>query len=270
MPDDVRGPGTGQSQYSVRAVLRAVAILRAFEPGVGSMALAEIARRAGLDKATCRRLLMTLKEAGLVDQNLVSQHYSLGIGVLEIASAVPPVSNLPDLAADLLRSLAETTGATVFLSVRRDDKALCLGRFMADAAVQVRWWDIGGTRPMNCGGAPRLLLAYAPPDEQERIISAGLTRFTAKSELDPGKLRADLRQICARGWEIAVDDVYEGLSAIAVPFFDSGGRFVGAISIAGLTARLRDQAENPLWLDELNAAARLLSARIRADQDFTL
>lgn len=269
MPDDIHDAAPDAAPYAVRSVLRAVAILRTFSADQTTLPLSEIAARAALDKATTRRLLMTLKQAGLVDQNLATQHYSLGLGVLEIAGAVPSVSNLSDLAADLLRALADETGATVFLSVRRDATALCLGRYMADTAIQVRWWDVGGTRPMNCGGAPRLLLAYAPAEEQDRIIAAGLTRFTRHSELDPDRLRADLAAIRKRGWELAVDDVYEGLSALAVPFFDTSGNFVGAISLAGLTAQLADK-DDPRHLPKLQATAASLSRRIRGMHDFTV
>ena len=44
----------------VRSVRRALAILRAFRLSDRSLALGEIARRARLDKATARRLLVTL------------------------------------------------------------------------------------------------------------------------------------------------------------------------------------------------------------------
>lgn len=269
MSDDTPGPDAGKTQYSVRSVLRAIAILRTFSPEQSSLPLADIASRAKLDKATSRRLLMTLKQVGLVDQNLATQQYSLGLGILEIAAAVPSVSDLSELAADLLRALADSTGATVFLSLRRDKMAICLGRYMADTAIQVRWWDVGGSRPMNCGAAPRLLLAYAPPDEQKAIIAAGMTRFTNASEMDPGRLRADLVTIRERGWELAIDDVYEGLGAVAVPFFDNAGAFVGAISIAKLTPHITDADGNPSHLEELQATATTLSMRIRGGQNFT-
>lgn len=269
MSDDTPGPDSGNTQYSVRSVLRAISILRAFSPEQSSLPLADIASRAKLDKATSRRLLMTLKQVGMVDQNLATQHYSLGLGILEIAGAVPSVSDLSELASDLLRALADSTGATVFLTLRRANLAVCLGRYMADTAIQVRWWDVGGTRPMNCGAAPRLLLAYAPPDEQKRIIADGLTKFTEYSELDPDRLRADLVTIRKRGWELAIDDVYEGLGALAVPFFDNAGAFVGAISIAMLTPRARDANGEPRYLAELQATANNLSVRIRGGQNFT-
>ncbi len=264
-----------RDRYAVRSVLRAAALLRAFSSDQPSLPLADLARRAGLDKATARRLLMTLKQAELIDQSQTTQHYSLGLGILRIAGAVPTSRHLSELADDLLRSLAARTEATVFLSVRRDTHALCIGRYLSDSPVQVRWWDVGGERPMNCGAAPRLLLAYAPEAERERAIEAGLARYTDFSELDPDRLRASLDEILDRGWTLAVDDVFVGLSALAVPVHDSSGGFVGAISLAGLTAQLagpktasRGPATEPRQIEELRATAAALARRIPPGLDF--
>lgn len=255
------GPAGDKQPYLVRSVVRAATILRAFTPDARRLALAEIARRTGLDKGTARRLLVTLKAVGLIEQDPSTQRYALAPAVLELGGAVPHLSDLSDIAKDALSDLAQATGATVFLSTKRDTKAICLGRYLSDTAIQVRWWDVGGTRPMNCGGAPRLLLAMAPESEWERVIADGLTSFTAKSRTDPDALRSDLHAIRARGWELSIDDVVEGLAAAAVPVRDRAGTTVAAISVAGLTQHVVTDGA-PRFLDAMAAAADNIEARL--------
>ena len=71
VPDDLGDLGNRkqdkgeQNLYTVRSVTRAVSVLRAFTANRPDQALAEVAATAGLDKGTTRRLLVTLREAGL-------------------------------------------------------------------------------------------------------------------------------------------------------------------------------------------------------------
>ena len=54
--------------YTVRSVVRAAAILKAFSSSSEVLALRVLVERTGLDKGTVFRLLETLVETGLVDR----------------------------------------------------------------------------------------------------------------------------------------------------------------------------------------------------------
>src|SRR5690348_15092788 len=101
---------------TVRAVARAFAVLRAFTAERPDLALAEIAQAAALDKATTRRLLVTMMEEGLVRQNPLSQRYGLTLGILSFAAAVP-TGGLREEARPVMAELARDCSVTVFLSI---------------------------------------------------------------------------------------------------------------------------------------------------------
>ena len=111
----------------VRAVSRALAILRAFKLEQPMLALAEIAASAGLNRATTRRMLLTLIDEGLVRQEPMSQRYLLTLRVLELAAAAP-TGGLREEARPVMLRLAQETGATVFLSVPGTLGAICIER----------------------------------------------------------------------------------------------------------------------------------------------
>ncbi len=233
---------------TVRAVARAIAVLRAFEDG-SRLELRDIAAKAGLDRGTTRRLLMTLMTDGLVVQYENTGQYSLGPALRRLAGYVVDV-DLRQIFAPHLEKLAVDLGTTAFLSVYRDHSAVCLERYHDLHGLDVRWWGVGGVLPTNCGAAPKVLLAFQSLQEVEQMLAARLSALTSKSIIDRDVLRRRLTLIRKRGWELAVDDVAIGLSALAVPVLDERNNLLGAISIAGLTPQMVLRGK-PVHLDRL-------------------
>jgi len=223
--------------------------------------LGEIAARAALDKATARRLLLTLSSLGLITQDGNTGSYALGSRVLELSAAVPQVSELREAAGPILARLALATQTTAFLSVYRDGQAICVERFHGNQPVQVSWWQIGGALPLHCGAAPRVLLAFLPEAEAEAMLARPLIRLTPKGETRPEMLRRRLRRIRKMGWELSADDVAEGLAALGLPVRDRTGAVVAALSLGGLTPHLVQRGQ-PRFLREALAATEEIAARL--------
>jgi DNA-binding IclR family transcriptional regulator len=244
----------------VRAVSRALAILRSFEGGK-TLTLGEVASAADLDKGTARRLLLTLIEARFVTQEPQTQRYSLGSAIRALAVSAPEDLDLRGVAKPALLTLAGELHMTMFLSVYRNGQAICLERFHDQQGMEVRWWQVGGTLPLNCGGAPKLMLAYQSETEIERVLAEPLVALTPKSIVDADVLRERLARIRKQAYCFAIDDVALGLAALAVPILDRKGEFVCCISIGGLTPQM-SQRGRPIQLDRLRVAAEEIRQRL--------
>ena len=234
----VSGESGTEGRAFVRAVERAFGILRAFTPADRSLALGEIARRTNLDKGTTRRLLMTLIAERLIDQDIETRGYSLSLGVLELTAGLRPSEDMRQRAEPVLAAIARATGATAFLGVVHDDAAFCIARVDGDEAIQVRFWSIGGKMPLHCGAGPRVLMAHLPKAALRRNLAAPLQALTAFSPREPEALAKILARIRKRGWELAADDVVEGIASVGVPVRDRTRRVVAALSISGLRAHI--------------------------------
>jgi len=234
-------------------VARALAILRAFEGGA-ALSLGEVARIADLDKGTARRLLLTLMEERFVYQDAQTQRYGLGATIRSLAAAAPEARDIRSVAKPVLHALAAELHMTVFLSVYRDGQAVCLERLHDLQGMEVRWWSVGGALPLNCGAAPKLMLAHQSNEEIERVLALPLTSLTPRSIVDPKLLRERLRRIRKQGYCFSVDDVALGLSAVATPIFDRRGDLLCAISLSGLTPQMSDRGR-PIHLERLRVAA---------------
>lgn len=257
----------GQSLARVRSVSRAMAILRCFSPERPYLSLGEIAAQADLDAGTARRLLVTLRDEGVIGQSREKGQYCLTMQAARWAAAVPDGQSLRDVAEDRLNDFAHAARVTVLLSVLREGEAVCLARFHGHAPVQVRWWSVGGALPLNCGAAPRLLLAYMPEPARERVLSGPLVALTPRSITDRDALRAEVEKIRANGWCHAHDDVVEGLSALAAPVRDAAGTVAGAVSVGGLSPTIVDpdgMDPPPAILADLLSCAADISERLAA------
>lgn len=246
---------------NVRAVTRALTVLKSFA-GKAGQTLAEVTTATGLDKGTTRRLLLTLMDSGFVLHDPATQQYRLGFAIRQLAASVTGEFDLRTMALPILNDLATDLHMTAFLSVYKDGETICLERIHDMRGIEVHWWPVGGTLPFNCGGAPKLLLSYRSEAEIARTLKRPMVALTPKSITNPTRLRADLAKIRKRGWELAVDDVSVGLSALAVPVRDSEGGIACSISVAGLTPQLALRGK-PLHLDRMLAAAAEMEKRLR-------
>ena len=244
----------------VRSVRRALAILRSFE-GKSLQTLAEVTHATGLDKGTTRRLLITMMGEGFIAQDPQSQRYGLGRAIRRLAANVPAEIDLRAIAVPVLAELTAELHFTAFLSVYQDGQAVCLERVHDMKGMEVRWWAVGGTLPINCGGAPKVLLAHQDDAEIDRVLSQPLKALTPRSVTDPEVLKRQLKRIRTRGYEFAVDDVAVGLSALAVPILDREGGLVCCISLSGLTPQM-SQRGRPVHLDLMRAAAAQIVSRL--------
>lgn len=245
---------------NVRAVSRALAVLSSFA-GKTSQSLAEVAAATELDKGTTRRLLLTMMKSDFISQDAKTQQYQLGRAIRELTANVSDGLDLRTASFSVLSDLAAELHVTVFLSIYEEGKAICLERLHDMMGIEVHWWPVGGTLPLNCGGAPKLLLAFQPAEEIAKVLARPLVALTSKSVVDQAQLLKHLGDIRRRGWELAVDDVVVGLTALAVPLRDRRGTVVGAISLAGLTPQMVERGR-PVHLSSLQGAAEAISLRL--------
>ncbi|CEJ14054.1 Pca operon regulatory protein [bacterium YEK0313] len=239
MPEPPRKVPTRAGVPIVRAVERSIALLRVFQPGRPRQTLTELAGATSLDKNTARRLLHTLEAGGLVDHK--DGLYALSHGLLELFSAVDIGGSLREVAAPVLRVIAEETSSTAFLWVHRDGMAVCIERVRPTAPrVEVTWSAVGSRTTLNSGGGPLALLGHLAPADRARALDQVMVRRTPFSLVDRSELTARAAEIARDGAVLAADDYIVGLTALGVPVVDRHGQLLGALSISTLGDHARE------------------------------
>jgi DNA-binding IclR family transcriptional regulator len=146
----VRGPETSQT-FS-----RGLSVLSALAQSPRERTASELARALGLPRPVLYRLLATLVAHGLVRRG-PQGGYVVSLGVLELGRHVLPA--LRTDAHDVLRRLAEETGAAAHLAVADGEESVAV------AVVEPRTGDyhlayrVGSRLPVTQGALGRAILA---------------------------------------------------------------------------------------------------------------
>jgi DNA-binding IclR family transcriptional regulator len=243
---------------SVQSVDRALTILEMLARD-GEAGVTEIAADLGVHKSTAFRLLATLESHRLVEQDGDRGRYRLGVGNLRLAGATTARLDLVTEARPVCRQLAADTGETVNITVRSETSALYLDQVAGSSAVQSHNW-VGQHIPLHATSNGKVLLSELSEAELKDAVRT-LPRVTDQTVTSRSKLRADLAEVRAAGYALAVDELEVGLTAAAAPIRSAHGDIIASMSISGPTFRLtEDKLEETVPL--LVAAATEVSHRL--------
>ncbi len=120
---------------------------------------------------------------------------------------------------------------------------------------------MGQRIPLHATSNGKVLLAHAPAALCEEVIAAGLPVLTDRTVTDPGRLRAELAEVRLRGYATAMDELEDGLSAVAAPVLGADGSVIASLSASGPTFRMPETAIAAV-AEQVMAAAREVSARM--------
>ena len=219
---------------SVRRALRALELISES----GELGVTELGRKLGVHKATASRLIATLAERGFVERDPISEKFRLGFGLISLAGAAVGGNDLVRAARPILDDLAERTRETVNLGVLSGGSVVYVDQVTGTRSiVSVSW--VGQRTPLHCTSNGKVLLAYATDAERDRLLRAPLTRLTPRTITDVKKLRAQLAEIVVRGYSQTMEELEEGLNAVAAPVRGMGGDLVAALSVSGPAFRMR-------------------------------
>jgi DNA-binding IclR family transcriptional regulator len=227
------GEGNASTIQSVDRALTVLSLLARH----GELGVTEIAEELDVHKSTAFRLVTTLEVHDLVEQQTDRGKYRLGVGVLRLAGATTMRLDLVQSSREVTERLAESVGETVNLAVLSGDRALYVDQVLGSATLQLHNW-VGQRIPLHATSNGKVLLANVSPARLEELTSGELERFTDRTITEFDRLRAELDEVHARGYAVAVDELEIGLTAIAAPVHSADGAVVASLSASGPSFRI--------------------------------
>ena len=241
-----------------QSILRTVHLLKAFSPEKPRMSLAELGATVGLTRTTAHRLLAALESEGLVTHDRSRSSYCLGPAVIALGSQALLSSDLRRTVRPTLDSLAQAFGETTTLEVMIGDEILVLdgiaGRHLVSAHL-----DTGTRWPVFATSTGRSILAHLPESRCESLLRLPRTKFTERTETDPGRLRAELNRIRRRGFAATFQELEMDYVGVAAEFRGPSGEVEGAVSIGGPATRFTVACVEKMGAMLRKAADRLSS-----------
>ena len=218
--------GRGQS------VDRAVSVLEILAHR-GEAGVSEVAAGIGVHKSTAFRLLGALEDRELVEQTQERGKDRLGFGILRLANATTGRLDVTQQARPVCERLAAHLGETVNVAVRRSHFVVNLEQARGPSAVGTHNW-VGELTPLHATSSGKVLLAYMTPEHRREVLhTSGFTRLTRRTITSPGELNAQFEKAIRDGYACSVEELEDGLNAIAAPIRDHTGEVLAALSVSG-------------------------------------
>ena len=194
----------------IEALARGLEVIRCFEPGKPTMSLSDVATATGLARPTARRILLTLAELGYVRSGAAG--FSLTPRVLELGVSYVRSMGLWDVARPYLEQLSQRTNESCSIAQLDGSDIVYVARVAVPKIVALAV-QIGTRFPALATSLGKVLLADLPADDVDRVL-AQPTRsgLVARWQPDPAERDAELREVRARGWALADQQLALGIA----------------------------------------------------------
>lgn len=221
----------------INSLSRGLQILQLLAEENRPLGVTDIAERLAVDPSTSYRLLATLEKHRFIRQES-SKKYTLGFGVLAIASALVRQIDVATIATPYLRELMAGTGESAHVAVIDGNRAAFVAQATAPGMLRVDT-PLGSHEPLYCTAVGKALLAEAEPLHVRTLIgSAPLKRYSPNTITNLEMLMSELQHTRHRGYGFDDEELHAGVRCIAVPVRDHSGAIVAAVGISAPASRL--------------------------------
>ncbi|OZM83353.1 IclR family transcriptional regulator [Pseudonocardia sp. MH-G8] len=239
---------------------RALRVLDAFTPARSALTLSEIARQTGMPVSTVHRLLAGLVAWGALERG-DDGRYRVGLRLWEVGALAPRGQGLREHALPFLEDLSQITRENVQLAVREGTELVFVERIAGTGAVPVLS-RVGSRFALTATGVGLVLLAHAPREVQEEVLSGPIERFTPRTVVDPARLRRMLAGVRTSGFAVSDRQVTMDALSVAAPVHD-GRAVVAAVSLVVRHGSASAHALAPLLRTSARAISRALAQPAR-------
>ena len=233
---------------------RIVRVLETFSTDRTLQTASQISRRSGLPSSTAHRIVDDLVAVGLLERD-EDHRVRLGLRLWELALRGSSALRLRQAALVQMQAVQEVIREHTQLAVLEQDEALFLERLShPEAGSNIT--RIAGRLPLHASSSGLVLLAHAPHELRERVLSRPLPALSPQTVTDAAELRGLLAAIRRAGHVVAPGTVESVSTGVAVPIRDAG-EVVAALSVV-----LPREASPDAAISALHRAARRVEASL--------
>jgi IclR family pca regulon transcriptional regulator len=236
MPKLKREKGDERATDFVESLDRGLRLLERFGTTSGPMTLSDLARAAGLPRATARRILFTLERGGFVATD--GKLFTLTPHVLTLAASYLRSSQVVTVLQPVLDRIATAAQEISSLSVLDGDQVVFIARG-SPARVFSAGLDIGYRLPAFCTSVGRAMLGQFDDAElASRLAKMRREPTTAHTVTDPKLLFAAIIADRDKGYSLVDREAESGFRSISVPIRRYDGAIIAAINMGAHVDRI--------------------------------
>ena len=236
MPKLKRPDNEARASDFVESLDRGLRLLQVFGETSGPMTLSDIARAAGLPRATARRILFTLAHGGYVSTD--GKLFSLTPHVLTLAASFLRSSQVVTVLQPVLDRIAADAQEISSLAVLDGDDVVFIARG-SPARVFSAGLDIGYRLPAFCTSVGRAMLGQFDNTElAAKLAAMRRETMTSSTVTDPKLLLAAITADREKGYSLVDREAEPGFRSISVPVRRYDGIIVAAVNMGAHVDRV--------------------------------
>jgi IclR family KDG regulon transcriptional repressor len=223
--------------YDITALQRGLRLLHLFSEFPSGLSAKQVAELSRLPVSTVHRFLANLVSAGFLNRDGEGSHH-LGIACFSIGQAAVGQLDIRRLSLPYLRELNQQTRETIHLTVRHGMSAVYVEKLDSPEPLRIHS-RIGAAVPLQCTAVGKVMLAYMPAEEQDRILSElDFKRLTPNSVGNLQELKTELYRVRKNGYACDLEEHELHIRCVAAPIWDHTGSVQSSLSITAPTLRM--------------------------------
>jgi DNA-binding IclR family transcriptional regulator len=244
----------------LQTIQKAGELLALFDRNHTEWGVREAATRLKIAKSSAHDLMSSLAQLGFLNRT-EENRYRLGWRLVTLSETLLATTELRKEAHPVMEELAAQYQETIHLAVLDGTQAVYVDKLEGKQAVRVELTSLGARLYAHCSALGKVLLAYSPEEEVQRIIqTAGLPSFTPNTITDEAELAQALAKIRKQGYAYDLEEIMPDLCCVAAPIYNHNGQVIAAISMSLPAYRFkRSQTE---FRESILRAAKTISARL--------
>jgi len=205
------------------------------------LTLKEISKKMDMNQSTISCILSTL-----IDYNYVNKTddytYKPSIHLFELGNKVRDRWDIHKISIPYMEEIVNDINETVNLVILDECKILFIDKKKASYEFEIGT-QIGTRLPAHCSAAGKVLLASLSENRVNKIIEEeGLHKYTENTITDKNILKEELKKVLEIGYAIDNEELIENITCVAAPIKDHKDECIAALSVAGLSSRLRSKS----------------------------
>lgn len=237
-----------------------IQVLRCFTVENSLLGVTEIANQVGLNKSTVSRMLATLEQERIVEQDEETRKFRLGLGLIAIAGPLIATLDVRKISYPILQELAATTGETVCLTIWDHESAVVIEQIPSLHHIK-HTVELGTRYVSGVNSTVQVFLAFDPEAHPAELLNADVIGLP--SHLSMEAYLQQLQDCREHGRAINYGAVHTDEVGVAAPVFNHLGEVAAAVMVAAPMYRVPEERLQRV-VDACKNSARLISQRMGA------
>ncbi|HKI25152.1 MAG TPA: IclR family transcriptional regulator [Candidatus Sulfotelmatobacter sp.] len=223
--------------YGITALQRGLRLLQLFSQSPLGLTAKQVAVQSRLPVSTVHRFLANLVSAGFLSCD-GDGSYHLGVACFAIGQAAVGQLDIRRQSLPFLRELNQQTRETIHLTVRHGLSAVYVEKLDSPEPLRIHS-RIGASVPLYCTAVGKVMLAYLPVEERDRLVQElEIRRLTPNTVGSLQELKTELYRVRKNGYACDMEEHEMHIRCIAAPIWDHAGDVHSSLSITAPVVRM--------------------------------